>query len=364
MNRAEQLYTNLSSLVESNEAFYFVDHVFNDITYRVFTYRLASYTDFLNPDALECRGHMFMLDSTPKLVSLPMEKFFNLNENPFTMDLDLSDVDFIHDKRDGSLISTYMNAEGKVCLKSKTALSSDQALAANNLLYSDARLLDIVSEYVRQGMTVNFEYTAPDNRIVLPYQERELKVLNVRNHYDLSYMPFDLLYKDFDGYMVDDHTRNYSHDVQEFVNNIPSMTGIEGFVIGLADGQRIKIKTEEYLNLHRTKDAVMSDKALFACCLNAEVDDLRSLFHDDQFVLDRINKMEKIANHAYNTTVMNVESYHENNKHLDRKDYAIKGQQELSRLEFNLTMQLYSGKIPNYKEMVLRNFEQFLGDNS
>lgn len=62
MTRQEELYTNLMSLVASNEAFYYVDHVLNSCIYRVFTYRLASYTDFLEPDALECRGHMFRLD--------------------------------------------------------------------------------------------------------------------------------------------------------------------------------------------------------------------------------------------------------------------------------------------------------------
>lgn len=81
MSRHRELYDNLMQLVKTNEAFYYVDHVLNDIIYRVFTYRLASYTDFLEPDALECRGHMFRVDGDGvELVSLPLEKFFNLHE--------------------------------------------------------------------------------------------------------------------------------------------------------------------------------------------------------------------------------------------------------------------------------------------
>ncbi len=77
------LYNDLMTLCQTgDDAFYYVDHTVTEHTkYRVFSYRLASYSDFLKPNALNCRGVMFqMLDSGPLLVSLPMEKFFNLGE--------------------------------------------------------------------------------------------------------------------------------------------------------------------------------------------------------------------------------------------------------------------------------------------
>ena len=46
-------------LTDTSEAFYFKDFPLNDAIYRIFNYRLASYTEFLAPNALECRGHMF-----------------------------------------------------------------------------------------------------------------------------------------------------------------------------------------------------------------------------------------------------------------------------------------------------------------
>ena len=88
-----KLFNELMTLVEGNEGFFFNDWELEEFHFRNFAYRLASYTDFLEPSALECRGHMFEIDKDGnpiRLASLPPAKFFNHLENPFTMDLDLS----------------------------------------------------------------------------------------------------------------------------------------------------------------------------------------------------------------------------------------------------------------------------------
>ena len=84
MNRSIELYNNLMNLINDEDSpFYLIEHVgpYDGATYHVFSYRLGSYTDFLRPDALECRGHMFRIDGNePVLVSLPFPKFFNRGE--------------------------------------------------------------------------------------------------------------------------------------------------------------------------------------------------------------------------------------------------------------------------------------------
>lgn len=363
MSRQRELYDNLMQLVKANEAFYYVDHVLNGITYRVFTYRLASYTDFLAPDALECRGHMFRVDGDDvELVSAPLEKFFNAFENPLVMDLEFSNVQFVHEKRDGSLISTFLH-EDMLCLKSKTAIASDQALEATKLLNQDEWFRDALYDLASMGYTTIMEYTSPKNRIVLPYQQCELRVLAVRNNNTLEYSPYDELYQHFGvDHMVEDYTHSVDDPV-EFINNIPSMKGIEGFVVGLNSGQRVKIKTEEYFTLHRAKDSINSNRRLFEVAVRGATDDLRSMFHDDAYTLNRINEMEHIAGHALNSMVHSVEQFHKENKDLDRKSYAIKGQQELDRIGFNCAMRLYTGGVPDYEEILIKNFKQFVEDN-
>jgi T4 RnlA family RNA ligase len=363
MNQQQQLYANLMRLVEINEAFYYVDHPLNSCIYRVFTYRLASYTDFLEPDALESRGHMFRLDldgNMLELASWSLEKFFNYEENPMTMDLDLSDVKFIHEKRDGSLITTY-DHEGKVCVKSKTALASDQALDANRILYGDPYLLTVATGFTLADNTVIMEYTSPENRIVLPYQTHELKILAVRDNHTGEYVDYDFLYSEYGDLMTRNHTDEFDlTDMEAGVQSIYDMKGIEGFVIGLGSGQRFKVKTAEYFALHRAKDSIQSDKRLFEVALNDATDDLRTMFHDDQYTLDRITKMEALVMPLYNHLVASTEAYHNDNKHLSQKDYAVKGQKVLDRVGFHLSMQLFNGKIPDYKGMIMRNHEEYL----
>lgn len=111
MQTAQQLFDQLVLLTLESETFYAQDFQLDSSVYRIFNYRLSSYSDFLRPAALECRGIMFELDEQnrciKRLASRPMQKFFNLNENPMTMDLDLSKVDTVELKADGSLMSTY-----------------------------------------------------------------------------------------------------------------------------------------------------------------------------------------------------------------------------------------------------------------
>ena len=60
------------------------------------------------------------------------------------------------------------------------------------------------------------------------------------------------------------------------------MQNIEGYVIRLASGQRVKIKTAWYLALHHTKDSINSPRRLFEAVLEEATDDMRSLFYDDK----------------------------------------------------------------------------------
>ena len=83
MNKQIELFNQLVELVKTNEAFYKQEFKLGNSTYWIFNYRLATYTDFLAPGALWCRGTMFEVTQNGdfmRLASLPMPKFFNLGE--------------------------------------------------------------------------------------------------------------------------------------------------------------------------------------------------------------------------------------------------------------------------------------------
>lgn len=366
----EKLYNNLLALAESNEAFFYKDFVVGDCVYRIFNYRLASYTDFLEPSALECRGIMFELEDgvMRRLASLPMEKFFNLNENPLTMDLDLSEVASVELKADGSLISTYMHnvkrlREHELRLKTKGSLESDQCIAAMKWLEDRPDFKHGLIVLGTLGYTVNMEWCAPDNRIVLGYEEPQLTVLNVRRHTDGEYVdifkPSALGNPSLDVLRENHIDRLEIDDPVSFVASIPKMEGVEGYVVELPSGQRIKIKTEWYLVQHRAKDSINSPRRLFEACVEEATDDLRSLFFDDPIVIKMIEEMEAFAEKVYNHTVDQVERFFERNKHMERKDYAILGQNELDRKIFGLAMSKYVGKDVDYKHFMRKHYKSF-----
>lgn len=358
-----KLYNDLMELSLTNDAFYHVDQ-FLDHNYRIFLYRIASYSDFLLDNALESRGIMFRMNPKgfpEQLVSMPMHKFFNYKENPFTETLDGSRVDEVMTKEDGSLISTYIHNNG-FNLKSKGSLKSDQAMAAVKWLSEcpDKKLIMEIDHLVKQNLTINFEYTAPDNRIVLHYPQPALTILNVRDHITGKYYTRD----DFNGYVHLDKLWVQSHDVSEygtiarFVDAIPDMTHMEGYVLRMG-GDFMKIKTDWYVTRHRLKDKIDSDKNLFAVIINEEIDDIFSLFHDDPTVIDRINDMIDMVKPRYNAMIKTIEQYYDEHKDDDRKTYALGALNE-NKSAMSLYMNLYDHRENDYRSFAIKHYEDFL----
>lgn len=369
-NYQQQLWDDLMSLVQANEAFYFADQYVGEQKYRIFNYRLASYSNWLIPGALECRGVMFRIegddyDAVPiRLASLPMEKFFNLYENPFTENLDLTQVYMIEDKADGSLISTYLDDNDNLLLKTKGSLASDQAMSAMAWLEMMQPLKAELLEFANADRTVNMEWVAPNNRIVLGYEVAELRVLNIRHNLTGEYLDKktieNLSVGAYPNILAQWTSQTEVDDPVSFVASIPDMVGIEGYVVRLApSGQRVKIKTTWYLALHRTKDNINSPRRLFEAVLEETTDDMRTLFHDDPLAIQTIQEMEDFVAEKYNHMVDTVERFYERNKHLSRKDYAILGQKEFAgTFYFGLAMSRYIGKDPDYKNFLKGKWKQ------
>jgi len=356
-----KLFNDLTTLVETTEAFYSNDWPVDNVIYRNFNYRLASYTDFCLPSALECRGIMFAIDTETgeiSLASLPFEKFFNHMENPFTMELDLNDIKEIADKADGSLITTYTH-NGKLRLKSKGSLASDQAIAAMELLEKDENktFCEELSKGEQLDCTIIMEFCSVDNRIVLPYIEAELKVLGVRNRLTGGYINFE----DIDAKHFPEILNRWTQiiqtdDAKTYIESVDDMTKIEGVVFRMKDGLRVKKKCTWYLNLHKNKDNVNSPKKLFEAVVYETSDDLKSLFHDDPIVIEIITNMEKHVSKKYNHVVTTIEKFYMRNKHLSRKEYAILGQNDLTKPLFPLAMMQYLNKEVDYKKHMVKYF--------
>jgi RNA ligase len=185
-------------------------------------------------------------NETGEVVARPFKKFFNLEENRHTSTNEFE----VYNKMDGSLIIAFY-LYGSWVFASRGSFTSEQAKAASKLFYK---------KYGDVGMNIDttylFEFTAPWNRIVVDYSDGEQLTLlgGIRTNDGLEAPWYHLdsvsklnaipLVKKYDG--ITDYT------------TLKGMIGDneEGFVIKFSNGDRMKIKGEEYLRLHRIMTGV------------------------------------------------------------------------------------------------------------
>jgi T4 RnlA family RNA ligase len=307
-----------------------------------------------------------------KLVSLPPEKFFNYEEGG--VDHTKGTLGDKMVKMDGSLISTYIHND-QLYLKSKGSLFSSQALDAMKFLDKDenAQLKKELEKLAKSGFTVNLEYTSPENRVVIPYQTEELTVLSARRHEDgrnfFATKLIELLDKNHMNATIAEMVHHESlHGKQidqlKFVDDVRAEQEGEGYVVEivLPDGSSYlsKIKNIRYIALHHTKDSVNSAKHLFEAVIEEATDDLRSMFADDQYVLNKVEEMERHVQPIFNNIIKTVEEFHAANKELVRKDYAIKAKSEQPEL-MSLIMNSYLGQENDYKEFAKKRRKEMFG---
>ncbi len=178
-----ELFNGLMNLCDTNEAFYYTDQEYDDHRIvRSFSYRLASWTDFQEPYALECRGTAYLFDDRTQEWSLftrAMKKFFNIGEGiPKDEFIENNPPVVSYEKLDGSLILAGI-IDDRVVLKSKTSINSDQASQAQDIVDNNPLIRVHLHNLISGGFSPVMELVGPSNRIVLPYEKDELVMLGV-----------------------------------------------------------------------------------------------------------------------------------------------------------------------------------------
>lgn len=380
MKRAlNNLYSNLMDLCgDKGTEFFFTDQTtVMGTQVRIFNYHLASYSDWLKPDAVECRGIMFQMknDKPVALLSRPMQKFFNYAELKAWEKLDRtpaaigSEVVDVMIKEDGSLISTFSDS-GYLGVKSKGSVKSDQAVQALMYIKTQPTLEARLMELVEDGYTVNMEYVSPNNRIVLGYENASVVILNVRRNDDGTYVPYADLFADavLRTHLVKREKIEVT-DLDAFVAEVYQQEGFEGYVIATNTGF-VKVKTNWYVALHHTKDSLNNNKALFLNIAGNTSDDLKQLFLDDVVALKKIDAFETLFLDSLNRLIALADQKIADTKGKSRKDYAIALSSDLTpdgKLVFGPLMKYFEEtdkeKLVNrIIEMMIKNYELFVPD--
>lgn len=196
----------------------------------------VQYESLWDEVTLATRG--LVTDGSGRIVARPFSKFFNIEEGKHTPTQEFE----VFEKMDGSLGIVFVY-EGQVVYATRGSFASDQAkwMADWGSKYN-------FSHIIVEGYTYLFEIIYPQNMIVVNYGgESRLVLLGViktdtgeeTSWDDLSLVDGWDLVKRYDG--ISDYTT-----LKGMVNN-----NQEGFVVRFSNGNRVKIKGEEYLRLHR-----------------------------------------------------------------------------------------------------------------
>ncbi|WEM34511.1 RNA ligase [Xanthomonas phage X1] len=237
----------------------------------IISYMLSSDELWKLPLGVECRGITFDAQ-TGKLISLPFEKFFNVNEKAHTQAHIIRDykVQAVLDKRDGSMI-TPIWADGRIYLKTKKTFTSDVAVAAQRPL--SVELERFCEAMLELNFTPIFEFTDPDCKIVLDYgHDSQLVLLAMRDMIDGSYVSYkdlDQISKAWGVQLVGGYNHDYT--VDGYLELAKTAEGIEGWVIYTDEG-RYKVKTKWYCDRHHLID--IRERDIAALVLEEKLDDL------------------------------------------------------------------------------------------
>lgn len=299
-------------IVATNPAFYRIDTVVDGVNVFIYNYRLASITDFTdalrdnsNLQAFELRGITFVEQPDGSFERfLALSKFFNYSETVGWMPEDLAakHIRCVYDKLDGSMIHFIRLPNGKFVAKTKQVFDSDQAIAANKILEKSHALQAYLSYMYKSKTTPIFEYTAPDNHVVIPYSKQELTVIQVRLNESGAYLPVVFTPPNIN--RVD--SRTYSlHDLTRMQKTV---TGEEGWIANM-DGKLVKFKTDWYFIQHRAKEGLSSNKlSLFELVMNDGFDDAISLLDPSFSELKQTLEQEaSLLRHWYNHAYKEVQ---------------------------------------------------------
>ena len=224
---------------------------------------------------LQCRG--LVTDADGNVIARPFKKFFNIEEGKHTP---TSEFD-VYEKMDGSLIIVFWYDGGWV-VASRGSFTSEQAAAASKIFF------DKLDHNFSIGITYLFEFTAKWNRIVVDYGDEDnltlLGAIRTDDETEATYEQLEMV------------ARGANCDVVKRYNDVKdysTLKGIikdnqEGYVIRFSNGDRMKIKGEEYLRLHKIMTEV-STTGIWESLKNG--DDIAELLKDvpDEFY-DKIDE--------------------------------------------------------------------------
>jgi RNA ligase len=278
----------------------------------------------------ECRGITF--DSNGNLICRKYHKFFNIGEKEETQlnKVNLYEPHIVLQKLDGSLIASQPSSNGFV-LTTKAGVT-DIAQQAEEFIADKPHYSIFIKKCIQKGTTALFEWCSNKNRIVISYSEDQLILTGMRYNDTGKYVDYETMktyatawnipvVQAVDGLAV--------QDINLFVKQVREWEDSEGVVVRFSSGEMVKIKADDYVLRHKTKDSISQEKNVIATILDDSVDDLVPLLtpQDAERLIQFQNafwvSLEDVACDLADLFVTG------NTKYPDKKDFAVEFVQKI-----------------------------------
>jgi RNA ligase len=199
----------------------------------------AAFEGVWNRVTLNSRGLIYNAD-THKVIARPFKKFFNYGQTGAPdIDLDARPY-FVSDKFDGSLGIAYRQPDGLWAIATRGSFESEQAKHATALVRERGEkkyLLDWTSNDGRA--TPLFEIIYPENRIVVDYGDMD------------SLQTLGAVWIDSGDYIAWGGVGTFDFRTFRAAIEAKPRPNAEGFVVWLDRQTAVKIKQDDYVELHR-----------------------------------------------------------------------------------------------------------------
>lgn len=210
-----------------------------------------------HPIVKECRGLILKYPDTQTILSRPFTRFYNYFEDPNSKFFDFSKSK-ITTKEDGSTINVYYDGFKMCAATSSTAFA--EAEAPSGLQFIDIlkkvnsnlfeNIIKFIDPYIWTNSTFIFELCTKYNRVIKPYKNDVLYLIDIRNK-NFGYF-YDEILVNFIARMicVERPDRIKCNSYNDILKNIEKLSTLdEGYVCDI-DGWKIKIKNPSYLAVH------------------------------------------------------------------------------------------------------------------
>lgn len=242
----------------------------------------------------QCRGSLIDLEKL-EYVCRPFDKFFNYGESK-AKTIDFASAKIL-EKLDGSLVKIYW-LEDKNRWQIATNGTYDAKIGDNEkfydlivkTLYKTYNLnADYFNEHFDKDYTYMFELCTPENIVVVVHKDYKMYFLSKRNKYSgvevLNADECSMFHK------PKEYNFNNLDEVLIMANELPYND--EGFVLIDKYGNRVKIKSSEYVAMHhRVSDKVRlyNLNNLFILRDTQELEEIRAYYPSVAKYLDFLNK--------------------------------------------------------------------------